>query len=50
MWPVMWLKKKADSMSFHPLGSEKADFITPFVNIFEVYANALKLQLVKCAI
>ena len=37
-------------MSFHPLGGEKADFITPFVNIFEVCADVSKPQPVKCVI
>ena len=43
-------RKRADDLSLHPLGSEKGDFITPFSKVFEVCADASKLQPVKCAI
>ena len=43
-------RKRADDLSLHSLGSEKADFTPPFSKVFEVCANAYKLTFVKCAI
>ena len=43
-------RKRADDLSLHSLGSEKADFTPPFSKVFEVCASVYKQTSVICAI